>query len=71
MKKLRNIDLRQRVDYAEYGSAPLLGVNGIVLIAHGRSDARAIENAVLEAGRCVKLNVNERIAEAIERDSEG
>ncbi len=60
-------DLKQRVDYAEYGSAPLLGVNGVALIAHGRSDARAIQNAVQEAGRCVRLDINERIAEAIGR----
>ena len=60
-------DLKQRVDYAEYGSAPLLGVNGVTLIAHGRSEARAIQNAVQEAGRCVRLDINERIADAIGR----
>jgi len=37
------------LDYAEHGGAPLLGVNGSVVIAHGRSDARAIENAVFTA----------------------
>jgi glycerol-3-phosphate acyltransferase PlsX len=35
-----------RLDYAEFGGAPLLGVEGVVIIAHGRSNARAIENAV-------------------------
>lgn len=64
-------DLKQRVDYAEYGSAPLLGVNGVALIAHGRSEARAIQNAVEEAGRCVRLDINERIAEAIDRGKQG
>ncbi len=38
--------LRERIDYAEYGGAPLLGLNGIVLISHGRSDALAIRTAV-------------------------
>ena len=39
------------MDWAEYGGAPLLGVNGLVLISHGRSHARAIRNAVMQAAR--------------------
>lgn len=39
-------NLRKKVDYSEYGGAPLLGVNGACLIGHGRSSARAIRNAV-------------------------
>ena len=39
-------EVRSRIDYAEYGGAPLLGVNGVAIVAHGRSDARAIFNAV-------------------------
>jgi len=42
---------KQNRDWAEYGGAPLLGVNGLVLISHGRSDARAIRNAILQAAR--------------------
>lgn len=38
--------LRSKLDYAEIGGAPLLGVNGVVIISHGRSSARAVENAV-------------------------
>jgi glycerol-3-phosphate acyltransferase PlsX len=41
--------LRQRLDYAEYGGAPLLGVHGTVLVSHGRSDAHAIASAVRTA----------------------
>lgn len=52
-------------DYSEYGCAPLLGVDGISLIGHGRSDARAIENAVAEARSFVDLHVNDKIARAI------
>ncbi len=40
------LGLRTRIDYADYGGAPLLGLNGTVLISHGRSDARAIRTAV-------------------------
>ncbi len=53
--------LRKRMDYREYGAAPLLGVNGVVLIAHGRSDARAIWGAI----RSTKNAVDGRIVEAI------
>jgi glycerol-3-phosphate acyltransferase PlsX len=41
--------VRRRLDYAEYGGAPLLGVRGTVIVAHGRSDSRAIANAVRAA----------------------
>jgi glycerol-3-phosphate acyltransferase PlsX len=42
---------RQRVDYAEYGAAPVLGVRGVCLVGHGRSSARAVRNGVLLAAR--------------------
>lgn len=38
--------MASRLDYAEYGGAPLLGVDGLAIIAHGRSNARAIQNAI-------------------------
>lgn len=38
--------MRQRMDYAEYGGAPLLGVNGVVTVTHGRADAQAIRNTL-------------------------
>jgi glycerol-3-phosphate acyltransferase PlsX len=44
---------RKRVDYSEYGGAPLLGVSGLVLVCHGRSSAKAIRNAVVAASRFV------------------
>ncbi|MGI9951088.1 phosphate acyltransferase PlsX [Moorellaceae bacterium AZ2] len=46
--------LKQEVDYAEYGGAPLLGVQGVSIICHGSSDERAIKNAVRVAVRCVQ-----------------
>jgi phosphate acyltransferase len=39
-------ELRARVDWREFGGAPLLGIDGIAVIAHGRSDARAMKNAI-------------------------
>jgi glycerol-3-phosphate acyltransferase PlsX len=39
------------VDYSEYGGAPLLGVNGVVVVGHGRSSAKAVRNALLLADR--------------------
>jgi phosphate acyltransferase len=43
--------LRRRVDYSEYGGAPLLGVAGVTIVAHGRSNAKAMRNAVAMAYR--------------------
>ena len=57
--------VRERIDYAEYGGAPLLGVNGTMIIAHGRSDARAISNAVRVAKRMVETDLNKRIIDEI------
>lgn len=53
--------VQSRMDYAEYGGAPLLGVNGLCLISHGRSDARAIRNALLLAARFTRNRVLEQI----------
>jgi len=52
----------RRVDYAEYGGAPLLGVNGVGIICHGKSSAEAIKNAIIEAAKMVEKQVNQRIA---------
>ena len=45
---------KKMINYAEYGGAPLLGINGVVIIAHGRSDALAVKNAVRVAAHEVK-----------------
>lgn len=49
--------LKSKMDYAEYGGSPLLGLNGICIIGHGRSNARAIENAILNASRAVEADL--------------
>ena len=45
--------VRKKMDYAEYGGSPLLGLNGICIIAHGRSSAKAMKNAILMAQRAI------------------
>jgi phosphate acyltransferase len=62
--------VRQRVDYAEYGGAPLLGVAGVCIIAHGRSDAHAIRNAIRVAGEAVRNSVVDRIREGLQEVAE-
>jgi glycerol-3-phosphate acyltransferase PlsX len=49
-------------DYHEYGGAPLLGVNGICLIAHGSSEVRTITNAIVRSRSLVQTGVNEAIS---------
>ncbi len=54
-------DVKKRTNYAEYGGAPLLGVNGICIIGHGKSDEHAIYNAVRVAREAVLKDLNESI----------
>lgn len=56
---------RRRVDYAEWGGAPLLGVDGVCVISHGRSTAKAIKNAIRVAAGCVSNGVIGHIREGI------
>ena len=51
----------RRLDYAEYGGALLMGVDGVVVIGHGRSNAKAVKNAIRQARRAVEGNVVEVI----------
>lgn len=53
---------RKRTDYSEYGGAPLLGVNGICIIGHGRSSAKAIKNAIQVAMSFSKSRINDKIS---------
>ncbi len=52
---------KKRVDYSEYGGAPLLGVDGTGIVCHGKSDSVAIKNAILEAEKMVRNNINGEI----------
>lgn len=55
---------KERLDYTEYGGAPLLGVKGTVIKAHGSSDAKAIKNAIRQA----KLFIENNVVDSIEED---
>jgi phosphate acyltransferase len=57
--------VRRRLDYAEYGGAPLLGLNGVCIVAHGRSTALAIKNAVRVASQAVQSDVVGTIARGV------
>lgn len=69
LSKLAFARLRKRVDYAEMGGAPLLGINGAIVICHGASPVKAIRNAVRVAGQWVRTNVNEHIKTALEAET--
>jgi len=56
---------KKQMDYSEYGGAVLLGVNGVVIIGHGRSNELAVKNAIGRAKEEIEHKVNERIVEAI------
>lgn len=53
------------IDYAEYGGAPLLGLQGLAIVCHGRSNARAMSNAIKMGGTFVRKSTNSRLAETI------
>lgn len=57
----------KKLDYAEYGGAPLLGVKGVSVIGHGRSDGRAVANAIRAALRACEHRVNEHIQTSLHR----
>jgi glycerol-3-phosphate acyltransferase PlsX len=61
MRKKVFSKLKKKVDYAEYGGAPLLGVNGCAIISHGKSNSKAIKNAIFQAIRYSDSNVNSAI----------
>ena len=53
--------VRKRIDYTEYGGAPLLGVRGVCVIGHGRSNANAVKNAIRVAAGLARARLNEKI----------
>jgi len=61
MKKKVFGNMKKQVDYAEYGGAPLLGINGCAIIGHGSSNAKAIKNAIFQAIRYTESDVNTTI----------
>ncbi|MBE3609581.1 phosphate acyltransferase PlsX [Campylobacter californiensis] len=57
--------LKKQVSYDEYGGAPLIGVNGCVIISHGKSNAKAIKNAVFQAINFANSDINKTIEEEL------
>jgi glycerol-3-phosphate acyltransferase PlsX len=63
-------NIRRRVDYAEVGGAPLLGVNGVGIVSHGSSDARAIKNAIRVARDFAERRVNLHLMQMLEKNQD-
>jgi phosphate acyltransferase len=58
-------EFKKRLDYSEYGGAPLLGVRGVCIISHGRANANAMKNAIRVAAEFSEGKVNQRIEEEL------
>lgn len=58
-------DFKKRLDYSEYGGAPLLGVKGCTIICHGRSNANAIKNAIRVGAEFAASNLNARLEQGL------
>ena len=61
--------VKNRMDYATYGGAPLLGIDGVTIIGHGSSSSKAVQNAIRVGLEFGQRNVINRIAESIKRFS--
>ena len=64
------MQVNKNLDYAEYGGVPLLGVNGVCVIAHGASSNKAIKNAILESFQFAKEKINHHIERVLARNRE-
>jgi len=69
LMKSRLNHIKKLADYSEYGGAPLLGVNGIVMISHGRSNPKAIKNAIKATIREIEHNILDVMAEKVAQAS--
>ena len=69
MKKKVFVRLKKQVDYAEYGGAPLLGIDGCAIVSHGSSNSKAIKNAILQAINYCRSDVNKKIEELITKNN--
>jgi glycerol-3-phosphate acyltransferase PlsX len=60
--------LKRKVDYAEQGGAPLLGIDGICIVGHGRSSAKAVKNGIRVAAEAVMHDINQHIIDSIKNN---
>lgn len=58
-------DFKKKIDYSEYGGAPLLGVRGVTVISHGSSNANAMKNAIRVAAGLARAKINEKIQQEL------
>ncbi len=63
--------LKRQIDYAEVGGAPLIGIKGCAIVSHGKSNPKAIKNAIFQAIRYVDTGVNEHIERSLSELLEG
>ena len=63
--------IKLKTDYAEYGGAPLLGVDGCAIVSHGSSSAKAIKNAIFQAISYTKSDVNATIEALLTEGKKG
>lgn len=59
--------LKKEIDYAEIGGAPLIGIKGCAIVSHGKSNPKAVKNAIFQAIRYVDTGVNEHIEARLEK----
>jgi glycerol-3-phosphate acyltransferase PlsX len=63
-------DIKKKLDYSEYGGAPLLGVDGVVIIGHGRSTAKAVKNAIRLAHEYAQIGLPKLLVQSLEENQE-
>jgi glycerol-3-phosphate acyltransferase PlsX len=60
-------DFKENLDYAKYGGAPVLGINGVCIVCHGHSSEKAIKNAIRMAYKYVQNNTGEKLIKSLEK----
>jgi glycerol-3-phosphate acyltransferase PlsX len=63
-------EIKKKLDYSEYGGAPLLGVDGVVIIGHGRSSAKAVKNAIRLAHEFAQIGLPKLLVQSLEENQE-
>ena len=61
--------VKKKIDYDDVGGAPLLGVNSPCIIGHGKSNSKAVKNALIAAAKFAEKNINKKIEEDINKFS--
>jgi phosphate acyltransferase len=63
-------DIKKKLDYSEYGGAPLLGVDGVVIIGHGRSSPKAVKNAIRLAHEYAQIGLPKLLVQSLEENQD-